>query len=463
MNRPAGELLTLDAIGARLADALARSTADETELTWIETASQGVAVRSLAEREPGGGRTVLVRVREGRRRGAFRTGSDAPEEIAAGIRQAVAASRAVAGDGPTQASPAPLQMVASTAAEDPGARDGLWDEELAALEPARARTLLADATGAGELASLEWRRVRLAVLTSQGVDRRAEATSVTVRVAAGEERPAAAAQEVDPGAGRAAGSARALGALDLHAVVHRARRRRRPPARLEPGAGNLRAAGPLLFSQEAACALVSLLAETALGARAFETEGAPLTGMVGEHVFSPALDLVDDGLEPAGLPFPFDLQGLPKRRIALIEAGVLRTPAVDETLSARLGLPPTPHAVGPDEARPEHLFLLPRETEEAVLAAAEGGVWIGALEGLSCGDPSRLAARARAVGARRIEGGRLGAGLPDLLWEDSLLRLFASLRAVGGEPVRLAEAWSLGGVAAPMIAVDGAEELRAIP
>jgi hypothetical protein len=64
------------------------------------------------------------------------------------------------------------------------------------------------------------------------------------------------------------------------------------------------------------------------------------------------------------------------------------------------------------------------------------------------------------VGVRRVRDGRLAEGLPDLVWQDSLLRLFSRLRAVGGEPVRLAEPGFLGGVVAPMIAVDGAEALR---
>jgi hypothetical protein len=133
---------------------------------------------------------------------------------------------------------------------------------------------------------------------------------------------------------------------------------------------------------------------------------------------------------------------------------------VDQALAARLRLPVTPHAVGPDEARPTHLFLLPREDEAGVLAAAEGGVWIGALEGLECFDRSRVATRARVLGARRVEGGRLAEGLPELVWEDSLLRLFSRVLAVGGEPVRLADPAFLGGTSAPMLVVDGAEALR---
>jgi hypothetical protein len=59
-----------------------------------------------------------------------------------------------------------------------------------------------------------------------------------------------------------------------------------------------------------------------------------------------------------------------------------------------------------------------------------------------------------------VEGGRLAGGLPELVWEDSLLRLFSRVLAVGGDPVRLADPAFLGGTSAPMLVVDGAEALR---
>ncbi len=447
---PTAELLSLDEIAERLAAALDLSTADETELAWIEEARDGASVRSLDEPEPGFGvgRTVLVRVREGRRRGSYRTGTGEPGEIAAGIRQAVAASRAAAPTAdPLPRGEVPVEGPAGTA--PPADSGSLWDEQLADLEPPRARQLLAAATGARERADLDWTRTRVVVLTGEGVERRAEATSATLRVLVEEE---------GGGAGRAVASARSLRELDPEAVVQRARRR--APFGSGPASDAPPPPGPVLFSPEAACALVSLLAEVTLSSRAFGAEGSPLAGMLGEHVFSPAVDLVDDGLDPQGLPFPFDLLGRPKRRVVLVEGGVPRSPAVDEELSARLRLPVTPHAVGPDEARPTHLFLLGRDDERSVLAAAEGGVWIGALEGLECFDPTRVATRGRVRGARRVEGGHLAEGLPELVWEDSLLRLFSRVLALGGDPVRLADPAFLGGTSAPMVVVDGAEELK---
>ncbi|MGB6337809.1 MAG: metallopeptidase TldD-related protein, partial [Thermoanaerobaculia bacterium] len=180
------------------------------------------------------------------------------------------------------------------------------------------------------------------------------------------------------------------------------------------------------------------------------------------QVFDRAINLRDDGTDSKGLPFPFDLEGTAKRPVDLIFKGSPKTPALDQRQAAQLGLPPTAHAIGGNDARAENLFLLPGETsEDQMLLAADGGIWIGSLEHLECYEPTRAQIRAHARGVRRIERGQLGQGLPDLLWEDGLLRAFSSLLALGAEPV----AWSaragfFGAISAPSMAISAVPKLE---
>jgi predicted Zn-dependent protease len=185
--------------------------------------------------------------------------------------------------------------------------------------------------------------------------------------------------------------------------------------------------------------LVGLLNHHALSARSFHDRRSGLLGAVGAPVFDAALTLEDRPDGPAGLPFPFDFFGAAKERVALIERGVLRTPAADSALAPELGLPAVHLAVGPDDARAGNLFLAPGDLDApALLAAAGDGVWIGRLDRLHCFDPATLGFRALARGRRAIAGGALGPALPDRPWEASLLRLFARVAGVGRDPVALA-------------------------
>ncbi|HEV2846878.1 MAG TPA: metallopeptidase TldD-related protein, partial [Thermoanaerobaculia bacterium] len=126
------------------------------------------------------------------------------------------------------------------------------------------------------------------------------------------------------------------------------------------------------------------------------------------------------------------------------------------------GVPPTPQRVAPDEAVAGHLFLVPGGlSEEDLLRAADGGVWVSALEPLEAFDPSALRFRAIARGARQITGGALGRALPDLVWEDDLRRVLSRVLGVGSELVPLATGAGLfRATTAPMLAVDGAGGLR---
>ena len=56
----------------------------------------------------------------------------------------------------------------------------------------------------------------------------------------------------------------------------------------------------------------------------------------------------------------------------------------------------------------------------------------------------------------RIVDGELAEGLPDVIWEDNLLRAFSSLLGLGGTPVvQVSPDGFLGGISAPALAIPG--------
>lgn len=102
-------------------------------------------------------------------------------------------------------------------------------------------------------------------------------------------------------------------------------------------------------------------------------------GKLGTPVTGETVTLVEDPLDPDGLPRPFDFEGVPSGRLALIERGVARHVVYDSQTAARNGARNTGHALPTTTAvpLPMHLRLEPgTRSREALLAGVGRGVLV---------------------------------------------------------------------------------------
>ncbi|MDH3746159.1 MAG: metallopeptidase TldD-related protein [Acidobacteriota bacterium] len=383
-------------------------------------------------------RAILVRVIDRGRVGSHRTGNGDKGDLAAAIRQATAQSRArdpLAGLHHLPADDSPLD----------GPIDGLYDEEIGRMGSGRAKSLLDSLPAKQETLYMSWSEGRIAVFNSRGIRRTARVSALGFEVRTGRR----------PGSGRAGDAARRLAAMDLEGLIAMARDRRGDGNPGELPAGPT----PAVLSPATVIELLDLLNHTSFSAKAYYDGTSFLREHINIQVFDRRFHLLDDGTESAGLPFPFDLEGTAKGPIDLIAKGTPKTPTLDQRQAAVLGLPPTAHAIGGDNAQAENLFLETGEETEAELVEKTGdGIWVGWLENLECYEPKRVLFRARARGVRAIRNGRLGKPLPDFIWEDSMLRTFSSLPGLAsGAASRLSADGCLGGVTAPAVAVTAIE------
>jgi predicted Zn-dependent protease len=437
------ELLTLDAISERLERALVHSPADETELVWIESRSglaksRGARVDAQTARH----RTVMARVLDRGRIGSHRTGFADDGEIEDAIRQAMAHSRVNQ----------PLVGLPHLPADDGKTFETgtLSCPSIAALSSRDIQLMLETLRRSREAQTFEWTLARVAVFNSRGVRRRVEVTSAALQIRHGRR----------PGGGRAATAARTLDAIDGERLCEVAAARHASGESGELPDGVL----PVVLSGEATIELVALLNRTALSAGSYSEGTSFLREHLGIQVFDRSISVRDDATDPAGLPFPFDLEGTAKQPVDMIAEGVPRTPALDQRQAAQLGLAPTAHSISGNDARAENLFLIPgTASEEELLQLADGGVWIGWLDAVAPIEPRRVRFLAHARGVRRIRDGRLAEALPDCIWDDSLLRCLSETPRVGAElSRRLSRDGVLGGVCAPPLMLS-AHGLQATP
>ncbi len=415
------------------------SVADATEILWLDRhhlrAGLNVPVTGTEARRQ---QTVEIRVHSGGRLGEFRTGRTSWSELDQAVRLAMASAAARSpGTTPFLEQPDAVPRVSG------------FDRRLARLEAKDVVALLAPYCRDDEAALLDWTDGQVLIRNSRGLHLSQRVTSVQVQIRNG----------LGAGAGFASDAARHLEDLDLEALFERARARRATTT----VTGELEnRPQPLLLAPEATAELVEMLNQRAFAAQAYCDGTSFLREHLGVQVFDHRLNLRDDATDPSGLVFPFDLEGRPKRPIGLVESGVPRTPTLDSHTAAVCGLEATGHGLCPGEAYGLNLFMEPGTSSESeLIAAADGGLWISRLDAVECFDTSRMAVRARARGVRRIDDGKLSQPLPDVLWEDSLLRIFAGFVALGRTTTcRLSADKVLGGISAPAVVLDQGVEIR---
>lgn len=223
----------------------------------------------------------------------------------------------------------------------------------------------------------------------------------------------------DPESGRsggACGAAARAGELDAVDVVVRALPLLSPG---EPGASQ---AGPtpVILGPEAVAAALAFLGRTAFDGLAHTEGRGALAGRLGTRVAASTINLSDSPRFARTLPAAFDLDGVPKAPVPLIQDGVAHRVVHDRRSAARAGgaTASTGHATAPggaeDGPRPEHLVLIGGGAADVaeLCAPVARGLYVNRLryDTAKAGDGSV----ATAQGTLLVERGRLAGPATDV-------------------------------------------------
>jgi len=158
---------------------------------------------------------------------------------------------------------------------------------------------------------------------------------------------------------------------------------------------------PVVFDARVAGSLVSHLA-SAVNGSAIARKTSFLREKLGDRIFAPGIDIVDDPLRKRGLRSrPFDAEGVGTRALKLVEDGVVKTWLLDSATARELELKSTGHAQrgvsSVPSPSPSNLYLVPgAKTPEALIGEIEDGFLVTSLIGMGVnlvtGDYSRGAA-----------------------------------------------------------------------
>ncbi len=197
---------------------------------------------------------------------------------------------------------------------------------------------------------------------------------------------------------------------------------------------------PVVLDPTVAASFVALLGKAA-GADAVQRGRSPLAERLGEEVAADAFVLHDDGLASAGFATaPFDAEGTPRRRTALIEGGRLLTFLYDSYTARRGGAVSTGNA-GRSGYRSlpgvsaSNLVVAPGSLSlEQLLQEVGEGVYVNDVAGLHSGVNPVTGVFSVGASGRVIRGGERAEPLREFTIASDLVSMLRAVRAAGSAP-----------------------------
>ena len=251
------------------------------------------------------------------------------------------------------------------------ARVASWDESAAACSPLTRAQMVGEVCSQGAAEGLDTAGAcrtgvhEIAVVSSRGVRAYHAGTFAGLIITT----------RSDTSAGWAKGGSWRLDGIDYPSLAREAvdkAVRGREPQPVTPGEYTV------VLDHYAVDDILEALSLYGMGAQSVQEGRSWMCGLEGTRAMSDAISIWDDGGSLDGWPMPFDVEGVPRRRVELVESGVVNAPVHNTYTASQDGVASTGHQVyftGPPIA--SNLFMRPGDkTVEELIASTERGLYI---------------------------------------------------------------------------------------
>ena len=170
-------------------------------------------------------------------------------------------------------------------------------------------------------------------------------------------------------------------------------------------------------------------------ATAMEDQRSFLTDRLGVKLFGENIHIYDDVSHPLQAGVPFDGEGVPRRKLTLVDAGVPRELAYSRASAHRAGVQPTGHGYPlPNEAgeAPANIVVAGGKTSvDEMIASVDRGVLVTRLWYIREVEPfAKMMTGMTRDGTFLIEGGRIVRGLKNFRFNQGIIDLLNNVEAM---------------------------------
>ncbi len=286
----------------------------------------------------------------------------------------------------------------------------------------------------------------IAILNSRGVRAYQPVTAASINMVTMSETSSGYASTVS----------RKISAIDFKALaktaVEKCKSSQNPQA-LEPGEYEV------ILEPAAVAEVMEWLNFIGFGSKSFQQGTSFLAGRIGRKITSEKITISDDALNSKAIAFPFDFEGVPKKKVMLISKGVAKGVVYDSIAAVKGKTKSTGHALPATNAAEGALGLnitvAPGKTPRAkMIAGVKRGILVTRfhyINGFIDTRNSVLTGMTR-DGTFLIENGEIKHAIKNLRFTDSMMRAFKSAVAISKESQLISAWWSaVGCISAPTI------------
>jgi PmbA protein len=206
------------------------------------------------------------------------------------------------------------------------------------------------------------------------------------------------------------------------------------PTKLEPGEYMT------ILEELAVRDLIEFMAYLGLGALPVQEGRSFACGKFGQRIVSDAVTIVDDSFDSRGFTFPYDFEGVPKQRVPLIEAGVLKGVVYDSLTAGKEGKESTGHALpAPNTYGPVPLNLVMEggdSSMEEMIASTDRGILVTRFHYTNVVEPMKVILTGMTRdGTFLIDGGKIVRAVNNFRFTQSVLAALSNVVQITSVPI----------------------------
>lgn len=190
-----------------------------------------------------------------------------------------------------------------------------------------------------------------------------------------------------------------------------------------------------IFEPLAVNDLLSYLAYYAFNGRNYEEGRSYLCGRLKSQIVDKRITIIDDPLYKKGFPASFDFEGIPKKRLMLIDKGVAQNVVYDSLTAVKAKKKSTGHAMmypNPFGPIPTHLVMKGGDSSiDRMIADTSKGILVTRLHYTNVIDPYKLVITGMTRdGTFLIEDGVIKRGIKNLRFTENLIEALNRIEAI---------------------------------